>query len=259
MDTSGLIADATCDFTPTGQVDLDERYLEVKELQVNLVLCKQDFVDDWEAIQMGYSAFDKLPKDFQSYFIALMAGKVAEANEQDIWNGTEGAGSYDGLVTKMLADGNVIDIATPVAITAANVVDKLGEVVDAIPQEIYRKPDLMLYVSQGVYRSYIRALGGFGASGEGANGYQARGNNQAIGSVMFDGVQIAVAEGLTGSQIVAAQKSNLWFGTGLMSDWNKVQVIDTADTLGDQNVRFVMRFTADVNFGYGGEIVLYNA
>ena len=58
--------------------------------------------------------------------------------------------------------------------------------------------------------------------------------------------------------MVAAQKSNLYFGTGLLSDQNEVRVIDTSETLGDMNVRVIMRFTAGVQHVFGGDIVLYS-
>jgi hypothetical protein len=49
----------------------------------------------------------------------------------------------------------------------------------------------------------------------------------------------------------------LYFGTGLLSDHNEVKVIDMADLDGSQNVRVIMRFTAGVQYGIGGDIVLY--
>jgi len=58
--------------------------------------------------------------------------------------------------------------------------------------------------------------------------------------------------------MVAAEKSNLFFGTGLMSDQNEVKVIDMADIDGSQNVRIVMRYTAGVQYGIGSDIVLYS-
>ena len=56
----------------------------------------------------------------------------------------------------------------------------------------------------------------------------------------------------------AAQRSNLFFGTGLMSDYNLVKLIDMADLDGSKNVRVIMRFTAGVQYGIGSEIVLYS-
>jgi hypothetical protein len=62
---------------------------------------------------------------------------------------------------------------------------------------------------------------------------------------------------LADNYMMAAQKSNLYFGTGLLADHNEVKVIDMADLDGSQNVRIVMRFTAGVNYGIGSDIVLY--
>jgi hypothetical protein len=135
----------------------------------------------------------------------------------------------------------------------------MGAVVDAIPSKIYGKEDLYLYVSQNVARAYVRALGGFGASGLGAAGINSQGtqwwNN---GALTFDGVKVFVANGLADNRMFAAQKSNLYFGTGLLADHNEVKVIDMADIDGSQNVRIIMRYTAAVQYGLGGEIVLYS-
>jgi hypothetical protein len=254
---SDLIKDGSCDFTPTGTVTLTENILQPEEFQVNFTLCKTDFRDDWEALAMGLSAHDHLPPNLADFIIAKTAAEVATANETIIWQGaTATAGEYDGFTTRFAADATVIDV-TGTTVNAGNVIVELGKVVDAIPAAIYGKEDLFIYVPQNVYRAYVRALGGFGASGLGANGFEGRGNNQVLGDLAFDGVKIFLAEGLPSNKMVAAQASNLFFGTSLMSDWNEVKVLDMADLDGSQNVRFVMRYTANVNYAYGSEVVYY--
>ena len=258
LSTNDLVADATCDFDPTSTITLTERILQPEEFQVNLELCKKDFVSDWEAVQMGYSAFDNLPPSFQDFLVAHVAAKVAEKTEQTIWSGANAtAGEFDGLVALATADASIVDVVGT-TVTAANVIDELGKVVDAIPSAVYGKEDLYLYVSQNVARAYVRALGGFGAAGLGANGTNAQGtqwwNN---GALSFDGVKIFVANGLGDNYIMAAEKSNIFFGTGLLSDHNLVKVIDMADIDGSQNVRVVMRYTSGVQYGIGSDIVLY--
>ena len=57
--TDALLKDASCDFTSTSTITLTERIIEPKELQVNLELCKDTFVQDWYALEMGYSAMTK--------------------------------------------------------------------------------------------------------------------------------------------------------------------------------------------------------
>ena len=256
--TDGLVKNATCDFDATSTITLTERILQPEEFQINLQLCKKDFRSDWEAISMGYSAFDNLPATFQEYLLAHVIAKAAEANEVSIWRGANAtAGQFDGFVPLATADATVVDVVGT-SVTAANVIAELGKVVDAIPAELYGKEDLYIYVSQNVARAYVRALGGFAASGLGANGTNAQGtqwfNN---GSLSFDGVKIFVANGLANNYMMAAQKSNLYFGTGLLSDHNEIKVIDLSEIDGSQNVRIIMRYTAGVQYGIGSEIVLY--
>jgi hypothetical protein len=259
--TDALVKNATCDFDATSTVTLTERVITPEEFQINLQLCKKDFRSDFDAISMGYSTFDNLPPSFADFLLAHVASKVAEKTEQNIWKGvTANAGEFDGFVTLATADAAVLDVASPASggVTAANVIAEMGKVVDLIPASLYGKEDLYLYVSQSVARDYVRALGGFGASGLGANGTNAQGtqwfNN---GSLSFDGVKIFVCNGMANDYMMAAQKSNLYFGTGLLNDQNEVKVIDMADIDGSQNVRVVARFTATVQYGVGAEIVLY--
>ena len=259
--TDAIVKDATCDFDATSTLTLTERILQPEEFQVNLQLCKKDFHSDWEAVQMGYSAFDSLPPSFADFLIAHVAAKVAEKTEQNIWRGvTANAGEFNGF-TRLLTLDAALPTAQEVAgttVTAANVVAELGKIVDAIPASLYGKEDLYLYVSQNIARAYVRALGGFGASGLGANGTNNMGtqwwNN---GSLSFDGVKIFVANGLASNVAIAAQKSNLFFGTGLLSDNQEVKLIDMADIDGSQNVRVVMRFTAGVQYANVEDIVTY--
>ena len=258
LSTDAIVKDATCDFSDTSTITLAEKVLQPEEFQVNLELCKSDFVSDWEAISMGYSAFDELPSNFSDFLIGHVAAKVAQKMEQNIWNGTNAtAGEFDGIVKLLAADSDVVDV-TGTTITAANVITELGKVVDAIPTAVYGKEDLYLYVSSSVARAYVRALGGFGASGLGANGVNNQGttwfNNQDLA---FDGVKLFVCAGMPDNDIVAAQKSNLFFGTGLLADHNEVKLLDMADLDGSQNVRVVMRFTAAVQIGIGADIVYY--
>jgi hypothetical protein len=259
--TDGIVKNATCDFDATSTVTLTERVITPEEFQVNLQLCKKDFKSDWEAVQMGYSAFDSLPPSFADFLLAHVVSKIAEKTEQNIWKGVNAtAGEFDGFLTLAAADAAVLDVASPASggVTAANVIAELGKVVDLIPASLYGKEDLYLYVSQSVARDYVRALGGFGASGLGSNGTNNLGtqwfNN---GSLSFDGVKIFVCNGMTNDYMMAAQKSNLYFGTGLLSDQNEIKVIDMADIDGSENVRVVARFTATVQYGVGAEIVLY--
>jgi hypothetical protein len=258
--TDSIIKDATCDFDPTSTITLTERILQPESFQVNLQLCKSDFRSDWDAIQMGYSAFDVLPKSFADFLIAHAAEKVAAGMETSIWQGVNAtAGQFAGIMTQLTTDAS-LPSAQEVAgttVTAANVITELGKIIDACPAALYGKEDLTLYVSSNIYRAYVRALGGFAASGVGANGYDNKGTNQTLGDVYFDGVRVFMANGMANNTALLAQKSNLYFATGLLNDMNEVKVLDMGDLDGSQNVRVIMRFTADAKYGFATDVVTY--
>ena len=258
VSTDDIVKDATCDFDATSTLTLTERILTPEEFQVNLQLCKKDFRSDWEAVQMGYSAFDNLPPSFSDFLIAHVADKVAQRMENNIWSGANAnAGQFDGFTTTLTADGDVVDVAAG-AVTSANVITELGKIADAVPSAVYGSEDLFVYVSNNIYRAYVRALGGF-ATNVGAAGTDAKGTQWFNGGALtFDGINIVMASGLANNTAVAAEKSNLFFGTGLLSDQNEVKVIDMADIDGSQNVRVVMRFTAGIQHAIGSDIVLYS-
>jgi hypothetical protein len=258
---ANIIKDASCDFTDTGAVTLTERILQPEEFQVNLELCKKDFRSDWEAIQMGISAFDQLPPSFADFLIAHVVGKVAEKTEQNIWGGVNAnAGEFDGFTVLMAADSDVNDAAngSETAFSSSNISTLLANTVDAIPSAVYGKEDLTIYVPTVAYQAYIRHLGGYGANGVGAAGIGSQGslwfnNGNALS---YEGIKIQLAPGMPSNHIVAGEASNLYFGTGLLSDLNEVKVIDMQDLDGSQNVRVVLRFTAGVQYGIGSDLAL---
>ncbi len=256
---SNIVRSADCDFdSTTSGLTLTEKVLTPSELQVNLQICKKELHADWEAAQMGFSAFDELPPLFSDYVISRVAAEVANATETSIWSGAAGEGSFDGFSTLLGADATVVDVAAA-TVDAANVIAELGKIVDAADAAVLGKEDLTLYISNNIARAYIRSLGGFGTAGLGGNGVDSKGTTWYNGGQLtFEGINIFVAQGLGDNKAVLAQKSNLFFGTGLLDDRNEVRVIDMSETDGSQNVRVVMRYTAGVQIGIGSDIVYYS-
>ena len=271
---ANLVNDGSCDFvTNTGSVTISEQVLTPKELQVNIQLCKQDFLASWEALQLGFSAFDEIPKSFNDYLVSYVGGKVAEATEQNIWAGTATNGSFTGfqtLLSASVAAGGALPARTSGgssaiisgSVTSTNVVSILDSIVQTIPTTVYGKQDLVIYVGTSVARAWQQATAGQTSNGSSANGGANGYNNQfVIGEkpYNYNGIDIVLCPGMSDNKIVAAQKSNLFFGTGLLSDYNQVKVIDMADIDGSQNYRIIMRFTSGVQIGIAGDIVYFGA
>ncbi len=263
VETGSLVVDGTCDFTADSSVTLTEIICKPEDFQVDLQLCKADFINTWDALQMGISAFNPngLPSSFSDYLIAHVSGKVAEHIEQTLWEGVNAtAGEFAGLHVLGLASASTVK-ETGTTVNAGNVIAELGKIVDAIPSKVYGKDDLYLYVSQNIAKAYVRALGGFGSflSAEANSGYDAKGTMWYNGDsgLSFDGVKIFVANGLADNHAMAGLKQDFIFSTGLLNDTNEVRVLDMADLDGSQNVRIIMRMTASANLGIESDIVVY--
>lgn len=251
LDTNQLLSDGTCDFTASSTLTQVERILTPKTLQVNVQLCKDDYRDTWEAISMGYSAHDSLPPSFASYLVGYVAAKVAAENEVNIWQGVaandgEFAG-FETLLTSNASQPTGQEVAGT-TLTKANIVAQVESVVDAIPSTVWGKEDLYLYMGTAALKFYIQA--------QAALGYLDKYHVDQT-AYNFQGIPIMHCPGMSANKMVAARKSDLAFGTGLLSDHNEVKVLDMADLDGSQNVRIVARLTAGAQFVNGADITTY--
>jgi hypothetical protein len=230
-----VIADATCDFTDSSSVTLGEYVLTTVEKQVNLQLCKNQLRTTWEAAQAGFSAFEKLPATFEEFALAQTAAEVAQAVELGIWkttlfyNGT----ADEGMVGYLL-DNSAITVTATGVTTGANVVARLQAMLDASPSALYGKDGYQFYVGPTTMKAYQAALSA------GNYNFQFYVGEKPMN---FQGIPVTMCPGLNDSDCVLGLKSDLHFGTGLLSDYNEVKFIDMSDIDGSQNVRIIMRFT----------------
>jgi hypothetical protein len=198
------------------------------------------------------------PASFDDYVISYMAGVIADGTEGGIWLGTAaGAGSFQGFVGTggyLLAaqDATVVQVdnsgGAGTAYTAANIIANLQDLTAAIPAAVYVKEDLHIYMSPKTFRLYISAVSTLGY----INAYSMNKDYDAV----FEGVKIAVCPGMRNDTMVAAQKSNLFYGTDLLSDSTRITILDMAALDGSDNMRLVARYSAGVKQGIGADIVL---
>ena len=265
-DLDAGVADATCSYETAGTTSLTERILEPKELQSLQTLCINEFRKDWDAVSMGYSVHDNLPPNFQEWVIAYVLGKISAKTEIDIWNGVKtNNGEFDGLLPQITAA--ILAGEVPAAqqvplvaggLNAGNITQELGLLIDAVPDTVYGNENSFIYMGIKAYKAYTRALGGFGANGLGANGYEGRGNNQSFDTgLMFDGMRIFCAHGMPVDKMIVTHTANLFFGTGLLSDSQECTLLDQRPISGAQEMRMIVRYTAGTTYGVGADITTY--
>ncbi len=256
--TTGFLANASCDFVGTGNVNLSDVVLEPKELQMNIELCKKDFQSQWEALEMRGRLLDQeIPSSFEDFFINHILTLLAKDVETYMWTGTASSGQFAGFQSLLAADSSVVDVVGT-TITVANVFAEIAKVVDAIPNAVYTQDDFRIYIPIKTAKLFQRALG-YGQLTSTPNYINSYNNQLVVGSkpLDFEGIPLFVANGLAENKMVAARTSDLHFGTNVMTDMNEVRIIDMAQYDGSQNVRFVTRLTAGTQITNGSNIVYY--
>ena len=260
MAGSGLVTAASCDFTTAGTLALTEKVLEPANLQVNLQLCKSTLLDSWEALQMRAGAGAPPPASFDDYVISYMGEIIASSVESNIWAGTQNAaGEFIGFTgagaAGWLRAGNdatvvqgVLTGGAGVAPTAGTIIANMEVAIDAMPTAIMGKEDVYVYINQKNYQLYIQAVSTMGY----INAYNMNGDYEP----RINGYKIAVCNGLQNAAIVVAEKSNMFFGTDLLSDQTRIQLLDMANLDGSDNLRLVARYSAGTQTGVGSDIVL---
>tara|TARA_Y100000593_G_scaffold91578_1_gene180808 strand:- start:294 stop:1211 length:918 start_codon:yes stop_codon:yes gene_type:complete len=257
MGNSGLVVDATCDFNDAGTLTLTEtKYIEPKNLQINVDLCKANLLSSFEAQNMRAGAGAPPPASFDDYVISYMGEIIAQATEESIWEGTAVAGKFNGFLGAATGyllpgvDATVIQSSASGAYTAANIIANLQTLtadMAANTPAILSKDDLHIYMNSKTYAFYISAVSTLGY----VNAYNMNGEYEPV----FEGYKIAVCPGMADNQLVAAQKSNMFFGTDLLSDATRIQLLDMGALDGSDNIRVVARYSAGVQTGVGADIV----
>jgi hypothetical protein len=217
-------------------------------------------LDSFESLQMRAGAGAPFPASFEEYVISYMGDIIAEATENSIWAGVANAGGdfigFTGAgAAGWLRAGNDATVVQAVLTGGAGVAPVVGTIIadiqaglDAVPSTVIGKEDLHIYLNQKNYQLYIQAISALGY----LNAY----NMQGEYVPMFNGIKIAVCNGLQNAAIVIAEKSNLFYGTDLLSDATRITLMDMAALDGSDNMRLVARYSGGTQTGVGADCVL---
>ena len=253
------VHDFTCDFVASGSVTLTEKILEPKKLQVSSQLCKNDFLTAWEAATMGYgSNNENLPVPFEEYFIARVIEKTAVAIDTNIWLGSSATtGKFQGLITSWEADASTNEVTASAAgvvdnftssIDATNVIEILGAIYDRTPDAVMAADDFKFVVSLKTSKAYARALSALGFR---------RDYNVGEKPLDFEGIPLVVLNNAPANFIATFNKSNVYFGTGILNDSNELSILDMHEHDLSDNIRFKLAFTGDTEYVNSDEITYW--
>lgn len=198
---------------------------------------------------------------FEQIYAEEKVSQISSLIDNLIWRGNTATGSgdlalCDGFIR--LADvtysGSVVD-GNPgnyTAITAANIVAIVDEAVNVIPANIIDQDDLYLYCGYDFYRTYATAL-------RNANLFHYTGaedqGEQFSQIVPGTNVRLIAVKGLnTTNKFFISSKSNLFFGTDLLNDYENFELWYSMDF---QEVRMASKWKQGVNAAFWDYVVYF--
>tara|TARA_R110002020_G_scaffold240290_1_gene453016 strand:+ start:602 stop:1516 length:915 start_codon:yes stop_codon:yes gene_type:complete len=252
---NALIQNANCNVNLAGTLTLDEVVLEPKNLMIQTDLCKAELLDSWEALQLRAGAGAPPPPSFTDYVISYLGEIIANGVESDVWVGNNGAGRLlgflDGGAGVISTGAGIVASVATAPYTAGNIIGNLQQLVSdwqgSTAVNTMGKEDVTIYVSKKTWSLYISAISALTAT--------PWGNMNKDYETLFEGHTLTVCPGMADDKAVVAQKSNLYFGTDLLSDQTRIQLLDMSALDGSDNIRCVARYSGGVQCGVNADIV----
>lgn len=245
--------------TSSGTQTVDAKTLQPEDYMIYFEFNPRDFEDHWEAVRLNPELIDRrLPVTVESVVLQETLKQHVHYFERAIWQGDKTSGTapynkFDGLITKMLADSSVIDVASPTTLSAANIVTELEKAYVLIPNSLLFDPNLKIFMSYASAEFYRKAQ----------QNQTYKGVDITSGGVMrYNGKQVVPLAGFPDDHIViakgsASMESNLWVGINSREDETMIKMDFVQNNSELMFVKVLMK--ADTNTGWGSEVVLYGA
>lgn len=255
-----------------GNIDIDARTLDPKDFMGYLEFNPRKFEQHWLAVQMNPKLMDaELPQTAEAAIIAKVLQQNGNYMEQAVWRSefdaaaittAQGSGLgpgdnnlifFDGLLRGMYLDADVTKIATPVALTAANIFAKFDLVKAAAEanEAVYNSPGFKFLANFRTAQIF----------GEAQKAQANKGVDVTQQGVMkYDGKPIVSLPGIEDNTIIACVAtsdvdSNIWAG---VNDADEDSYLKIMPLQANSEKWFMkMLFKMDVNHGLGEEIVVY--
>lgn len=239
-----------------GDFTIDEKYLEPQDAMVYVEFNPREFEEFWRPFQpKGNLVFRELPPEVQVAMVGEILKQVNSWMGRNIWQGNKSGATpdnlFDGLITKAVASSETIIIPSPVVLTQANIIEKIGAVYAATPIEERRKSNFKIFTSVTTCDLYEDAILAQTYKGNDVTG---------VARKTFKNIPIVPLVGFPDDAIFGAvgdtsRGSNIWMGVDVASDGEVVQVEKVQAN--SEKYFFKMLFKTDTNIVWNQRTVLY--
>ena len=249
LNTDVTFADGTaCGWTEAGTAELSQRILTPGVIKVQMSYCQNQLLKYWTNYEVRVAAGQKnLPfeEDFVNNAIESIKAKLEKAMWQgDTTSDDANLKQFDGLC-KTIAAATVAGTYTSAA--SDTVTKIINETYALIPDAVFERGEVVMYISGANYRKYIQELI--------ANGNLVITNTvndvAMPESVLIPGTNVRVipVAGLDGASLkaVASYRENFVYGVDLADDDEKFDLWYSQD---NDEFRLAVSFVAGVQVAY---------
>ena len=256
-DYEDFIQDRAATPTSKGEMDVTGKALTPADYMIYTEFNPRDFEDHWYATQLNPTLLDRsLPMTVESVVVQEVLKRHMKYFNKMIWNGDTGLSTiykyFNGFIANAVADADVIDVSTPITLTAGNVAGEFDRGYALIPTALRYDDNMKYFVSYATYDLYHQ--------------YQIAQTYKGIdvtkvADPVFKGKQVVkIADFPDNCYMIAkgtaGMDSNLWVGLNSVSDEGlQLQKLQNNSEL--YYIKLLMK--ADVQIGWGAEVVLYKA
>ena len=236
-----------------------ERQLLMEEASLYEEFNPTDFSRIWDAFQSAGDFTNlELNSNLLNSILARYENGIGTQVSKLFWQGDKSLPAsnklarIDGIVTKMIADSNVIKPTPQGNITAANYFDILAAVWQAIPDKYLDDPDFILHVNTSDYKVMQAANTNVKKDFVGVFGMSLDDMYQQKKIRHFQGMK---RHHIVGARVTNDEESNLCMGVYVMAENEEPIVSRVANNGRKWFVRIDMKL--DANYRAGEDAVLY--
>lgn len=238
-EVSDLFQTYTCAFSPSGEVNLSEQWIEPFTMKINLQECYDKYWPSFmaEETRRAYVGETNIPRTFfQWFFDDMLVKEMKKEYEEIFWNGDKTKSGIlalgDGVVKKVVESGKAKKV-TGATFTVDNILAQVSAVA-ALADVNVDDADYKIYINKGQMKILKTALGNekirdnyvwsnFTKEGEKVYAYG------------FEVVPCRIAK----DTILLAPNKNLVLGYDLESDQTSFQILDLSQVTGDNEFRVI--------------------
>jgi hypothetical protein len=161
LDSTLVVQDGSCGWSSSGQTTYTQRDITVCQYKVNEALCPADLNDYWLGQLLAPGSYNE-SVPFEQQISELKSAQISQYIENLMWQASSATTCFSGFkeLTAQLGTGNTtvtggIVVTGSSALTSSNALTQVDLLVEAIPDDIVDRTDLVVFMSHANYRKYL--------------------------------------------------------------------------------------------------------